>query len=378
MPYSRPSLSDLRALVAQEISASLPGTDPLLRFSVLGILGRVLAGMSNLHYGYIDWIAQQSNPYTATDEYLEMWAALRKVYRKPPTSASGSVTFPANTSAVVPAGTIITRSDGVACTTTADATAVASAVTVLAAVNADPAGLAGAFGDCSAGTAFTLGAPISGVQSGGVAATAFIGGADLELDSSLRSRMLLAYQWTPQGGAAQDYEAWALAVPGVTRAWVTPSGMGPGTVTVRFMMDSSEVAHNGFPQGTDGVSQNDNGGAPRAAVATGDQLTVADAIVAAGQPVTALVYSVAPTSNPINFAITGLSGSSALLQAQISAAIAGVFMLYGSPGGTVDLSYVNAAIDALPGTAGFVIAAPTANIASPVGALPTVGTITYA
>jgi uncharacterized phage protein gp47/JayE len=46
-------------------------------------------------------------------------------------------------------------------------------------------------------------------------------------------------------------------VPGVTRAWCAPNGFGSGTVVVYTMWDSAEAAHNGFPQGTDGVSQNE-------------------------------------------------------------------------------------------------------------------------
>lgn len=374
MPFNRPSLSDLRAMVAQDIAAALPGTDPLLRFSNLGVLSQVLAGLSHLHYGYIDWVAQQAVPYTATDEFLEMWAALRNITRLAATQATGTVTFTGNVGAQVATGTAITRSDGTPYTATAGGTVGSGgSVTVTAQANADPSGLTGAFGNCAAGTQFNLAAAIAGVQATGSAATAFTGGADLELDAALRSRMLQAFQVTPQGGAESDYETWALAVPGVTRVWVTRNGMGTGTVVVRFMMDVAESAFGGFPQGANGVAAAET----RATAATGDQLTVANALYAL-QPVTALVYAVAPTANAVNFSISGLTGASSLLQSQISAAIAGVFQLYGSPGGTVDLSYIESAIAALPGTAGFVITAPTGNIVSPVGALPTVGTITYA
>ncbi len=374
MPYNRPSLSDLRAMVAQDIAAALTGTDPLLRFSNLGVLSQVLAGLSHLHYGYIDWVAQQAVPYTATDEFLEMWASLRSITRNPATQATGAVTFSGNVGASIPTGTALTRSDGTPCTVTSDAT-IGSGGTVSAPVqvNADPAGLAGAFGNGPAGTQFSLTSPIIGVQPTATAATAFTGGSDLETDASLRSRMLQAFQVTPQGGAASDYITWALSVPGVTRVWVAPLAMGAGTVTVRFMMDSAESAHNGFPQGTDGVAAADG----RATAATGDQLAVANAIFPL-QPVTALVYAVAPTPNAVNFTITGLTGASALLQSQIATAIAGVFQLLGAPGGIVPLSAIESAIAALPGTAGFVITSPAGNITSPVGTLPVLGSVTYA
>lgn len=63
--------------------------------------------------------------------------------------------------------------------------------------------------------------------------------------------------------------------------------MGAGTVVLRFMMDTAQSQHGGFPQGANGVSQHDQGpdGLPRAAVATGDQLVLADALIGL-QPVT--------------------------------------------------------------------------------------------
>lgn len=374
MPYSRPTLSDLRTMVAQDIQAELPGTDPLLRFSSLGIIGRVLAGLVNLFYGFLDWIAKQAVPFTATDEYLEGWAALKGVFREAAAPASGTVTFTGNVGAAIDAGATLTRSDGIGAVVTVGGTVGAGGtVTVTAQINADPTGLTGAFGNCPEGTQFTLGSAISGISSVGTAATAFTGGADLEGDDSLRSRMLLAYQTTPQGGAATDYVEWAREVPGVTRAWCTPNGMGPGTVVIRFMMDVSEAAAGGFPQGSNGVAA----GEVRDIPATGDQLAVAN-YVFPKQPVTALVYSVAPIADTVDFTISGLTGASSALQASIAAAITGVFEQYGEPGGTIDLSYIEAAIAAIAGTAGFVIASPAANIVSPTGEFPVLGTVTYA
>ena len=375
MPYSRPTLSDLRTMVAQDIQAELPGTDPLLRHSSLGIMGRVLAGLVNLFYGFLDWIAKQAVPFTATDEYLEGWAALKGVFREAATQASGTIVFSGSVGAdPIAAGATLTRSDGVGAIVTVGGTVGSGGtVTVTAEINADPSGLTGAFGNCPAGTQFTLGSAIAGISSIGTAASAFTGGADLEGNDSLRSRMLLAYQTTPQGGAQTDYVEWAREVPGVTRAWCTPNGMGPGTVVLRFMMDVSEAASGGFPQGTNGVAA----GETRDVAATGDQLAVANYIFPK-QPVTALVYAVAPVANVVNFDISGLTGASAALQAAIAAAITGVFEQYGEPGGTVDVSYIESAIAAIAGTAGFVITSPAVNIVSPTGELPVLGTVTYA
>jgi len=373
MPFARPTLKVLKQQTAQDISAALPGSDPLLRFSNLGIIGKVLANLINLVFGYIDWIARQAVPWTATDEYLLGWAALKNVTLKPATPASGTnaVTFNGVAGTVLPAGTPIARGDGASYTTTADGT-VSVGGTVVVSVIADAAG---SLGNTNAGTAMTLAQAIAGIQANGTATTALTGGADLETMDSLRSRTLKAYAQPPQGGAPSDYEEWALEVSGVTRAWCVRNGMGPGTVVVYFMMDVAQAAHNGFPQGTFGVAT----GETRDTAATGDQLTVANYFFApTRQPVTALVYAAAPTPQAINFTISGLSTAGSAVQSAVASAIAGVLLQYGSAkGGVVDLSYIESAIGAVPGSAGFVISVPNANISIPVGSLPVLGTITW-
>jgi uncharacterized phage protein gp47/JayE len=41
----------------------------------------------------------------------------------------------------------------------------------------------------------------------------------------------------PHGGSADDYETWALEVPGITRAWCRRNYLGPGTVGLFVMRD---------------------------------------------------------------------------------------------------------------------------------------------
>lgn len=378
MPFSRPTLSQLRQQIGADIQASLPGSGGLLRYSNLGIMGDVQAGGLNGLYGYLDWIALQGVPFTATDEYLEGWAALKGVTRKAASKATGAASFAGTNGAVIPAGTAVTRADGIAFTTVADATVTAGFATPALLASA-----AGAAGNGTSGSALTLGIGISGVSSTGQTTTAFTDGADVEGDDSLRSRMLKAYAQPPQGGALTDYEEWALAVPGVTRTWARGNLMGAGTVTVYFMMDEVEISHGGFPQGTDGVA----GDEVRDTPATGDQLAVADTIYPL-QPVTALVYAVAPLPNAISLTIAGLAGASTATKAAIAAAIRSALLLNAVPGGTTNVSTIELAIAAIPAAAGFVITAITAsagtvspgaagNIVSNAGHLPVLGTLTW-
>lgn len=375
MPFSRPSLTDLRTQVAQDIASALPGSDPLLRFSNLGIICDVLAGLAHLHYGYLDWTAQQAQPFTATDEYLEAWAALKGVTRIAAARASGTVTFTGTDGTVLPAGTQLVRGDGVKFTTAAEGTVATGTVAVDATADADPQGLTGAFGNTDTGSAMTIGTAISGINSTGVVTTAFTGGADIEGDEALRSRMLLAYQEPSHGGSHSDYIRWARSVAGVTRAWCLPHADGAGTVAVYVMLDAAQAIHDGFPQGTDGVATDET----RATVATGDQLAVANAIYPL-QPVTALVRVYAPAQNAVAFTISGLSGASTGTKDAVAAAITQVLLDFGQVGAastTVSLSYVQSAVAAVPGTAGFLITVPAGNITSAAGHLPTLGAITW-
>lgn len=383
MPYQRPTLSQLFAQSAADITSGVPGADGLLRFSNLKVLGKINAGMAYLHYGYLDYIALQSNPYTATDEFLEAWAALKNVFREPAVAATGSVTLPGNAGMSIPSGTQVARGDGyVYATTAAGVVGVAiPAIAVLPPIDPvnNPTGM-GAAGNAPAGTILTLETAIQGVQSGGVAATAFTGGADVELDEFLRTRMLQAYQEVPSGGDASDYVRWALAVPGVTRAWCAPNGFGTGTVVVYVMLDIAEAASGGFPVGSNGVSQYDQGpnGLPRGTVATGDQLNIANAIIAE-QPVTALIYVCAPSQNTINYTISGIGTPPPAVQAAIQAAIVNQFLTQGAPksGTSVSMSAIESSIASIAGTGGFVINSPVGNIANVTGQLPVLGTITW-
>lgn len=387
MPYERPTLSDLKTLAAQDIASSLPGTDPLLRFSNLQILGTLLAMFTHLQYGYLDYIAQQMTPFTATGEFLEAWGALVDVFRNPAQQATGIWSFHGGPGVLVPAGTRIVRGDSIQYTTTADAytsTGIGPySGGALAIADADPGGLLGANGNCIQATVLTLTAPIAGIDSNGAAGPGgFTGGLDLEADDAFRDRVLFAFQNPPQGGDQDDYIIWAKQGTGVTRAWCCPNLAGPGTVTVYVMLDVAEAIHDGFPQGTNGISQNDKGpgGLPRDVVATGDQLVVAD-VICAPAPVTALVYVMAPTAQAVPFTIAHSSAWTTATKTAAAQAIADAFFQHAviTGGATVvDLEYVSSAIAAVPGTDGFVITTPSDNIAVSAGALPTVGAITWA
>lgn len=372
MAFDRPTLSELMSLVAQDIAAELPGSDPLLRHSNLNVLGRALSGLAHLHYGFLDWISRQAVPYTAEREYLRAWAALKGVTPIPPAQAAGAVTFAGVNGVVLPAGTPLTRGDGKTFTTTTEGTVVAGHVTVNAIADADPNGETGAWGNMDVGSSVSLGVAIVGINSTGSVSTAFTGGADIEQEDAMRERMLRAWRDPSRGGSPADYVEWALKVPGVSRAWCPASTMGSGTVQVFFMMDDAQAAHGGFPQGTNGVATAEYRDTP----ATGDQLAVANAIYPL-RPATALVYAVTPTAYACNFTISGLLTASSDTRAAVTAAIAAVLTLKGDLGGTVAISDVETAVTSVANTGGFVITSPVVNMTAPAGQIHTLGTITW-
>lgn len=368
MPFARPTLTQLENQAVQDITSSgVPGLDGLLRNAVLRVLSWVMAGLAYSVYGYMDWIAREGVPFTATDEYLEAWAALIGIYRKDATPATGTAQFTGTPGLVLVTGTPLRRQDATPYATTAQAT-VDSTGNLLVPFIAE---VDGAMTDCDAGTMIAIASPVPGIASSGVTVGPTTGGSDQESDADLRTRMLTKYRDPPQGGSAADYREWALEVPGCTRAFVQPNGLGVGSVVVRPMFDDVESAHGGFPQGTDGCALEE----PRGPTATGDQSLVAEHIWPV-QPVTALVYVAAPVPAPINVHLAVLYPDTIDVRAQIVASLQDMFLVRADLGGTTYPSDLYEAILATPTVEHFTMTSPTVPITAAPGALPVLGTLT--
>jgi uncharacterized phage protein gp47/JayE len=156
------------------------------------------------------------------------------------------------------------------------------------------------------------------------------------------------------GGAKSDYEAWALQVAGVTRAWVYPLENGPGSVVVRFVRD------------------NDADLIPDAAEVSAVQHYIDDL-----RPVTANVSVQAPTAAPLNLTIQ-LTPNTAAVRAAVTAELADVVRREAMPGGTLLLSHLREAISVAAGEINNVLATPTADVTHAPGQMPVLGTITWA
>lgn len=349
MPFNRPTLPEIVERIAADIESRLPGADARLRRSNLSVLARAEAGVAHGLYGYIDYFARQAIVDTADSEFLERWASVWGVARKVAVAAAGPVTFTGSPSATVPAGTIVQRADGAEFETTAAGALVAGTVTIDVIASA-----VGEAGNTVAGSQLALAAQVLGVSgTATVAAGGLVGGADVEADDDLRQRLLDRIRQQPQGGAAFDYETWALEVPGVTRAWIYPLELGPGTVTVRFVRDGDASI---LPD-------------------AGEVETV-QAYIDARRPVTAEVYVVAPVALPVDITLT-VTPDTADVRAAVTAELADMFAREAVPGSTMRISHINEAISLAAGEEDHVVTVPAGDIVAGAGEIPTLGVITW-
>lgn len=114
MPWSTPTLRDVRSLVRDSIRSSLPGADALVPNSVLRVLSDNQGALCHLTLQYLDWLALQLIPDTAETEWLDRHADIWLVNadgttgRKLSTLATGIVNFTGVDGSIVPINTRLT------------------------------------------------------------------------------------------------------------------------------------------------------------------------------------------------------------------------------------------------------------------------------
>lgn len=352
MAFQRPTLTQLIERAQADIESRLPGTDPRARRTVIGILARLHADAVHSLYGHQDWIARQILPDTAEAEILDRHASFRGLTRIAAVAASGNVTFTGTNGVAIPAGTELQSAAGERYTTDAEVTIAGGSATA-----AVTAAVAGDEGNQPSGAQLSLTSPIAGVTSQAtVASPGLAGGADAESDDALRERLLRAYRETPHGGAAADYIAWARAAhPDVTHAWVYPSALGLGTVTVRIMTY----------------------GATASGIPTQTVIDAVQAYIDARRPVTADLTVVAPVAVALNFTIQSLSPNTQAVRDAIAAELADLLRREAEPGGTILLSRIREVISAAEDEYDHVLVSPAANVTHTTGQIAVMGVITW-
>jgi uncharacterized phage protein gp47/JayE len=367
LPFSTPSLLDVWTRLRNSMRTYLPGTDAWVEPNNLSVAGRSFTLTIGSAYERVQYLYKQLFASTADGFHLEFRHAFEYgIPRALSAPAQGLISFtiPAPPFNVVPAGETLTRSDGIVFTTVADATpdnlgnciVNVRATTSGAATNTMPS------------TPLTF-VPDPNYLNLPTLATVGIGGlgsgADVETDGQLRARVLLRKQWPPHGGAASDYVEWVLAVPGVTRVFVSPFFSTDATqisspLTIYPLFDNTRVS-----------------GLPTAL----DLLAVAEA-VEAQQPVTARVYIVAPTVVHVPVQISALQVDSVFLRASIAANLAAMFLelvpvVTAQNNFALPVAWIDEAIARSDGYVRHRRLQPPGDVQFPVGSLPILGAISY-
>ena len=344
MGFQRPTLSELIDRIGADAESRMSVAQ--LRRSNAKVYSRLVAGASHSLHGHIAWLGKQLFVDTADAEYLDRWASIYAVRRKLATKASGSVKVTFSGPRVdIPVGALLQSDDGVQFETTGGVDGDNEMrVTAL---------IAGESGNVEAGDVLTLTSPVAGVMSE-VEVVGIVGGADAEDDESLRSRLLRRMQEQPHGGCEADYVAWALEVPGVTRAWCYPMEDGAGTVTVRFVCDDYEDI-----------------------IPTEEMVELVAEYIDTKRPVTAEVSIKAPTLKPVNVTIASLDPDTTTVREAVKAELQDLFIRESEPGRTVLVSHIRAAISYAVGEIDHQLISPTANPEAGPNDLLTLGEITW-
>jgi uncharacterized phage protein gp47/JayE len=329
MPWVTPTLRQVRELTRDNVSTALSGA-AMIANSVLRVMSDAMSALAHLTLRYIDWLALQLLPDTAEREWLDrhgdIWLVNsdQSVGRKAASFAEGMVEMTGTFGTLIPEGTRLIGGNGVGYETLEDVLLDAEATPIP--IRALDAGKAG---NLDTGESIALLAPMFGVESSATVLE-LTGGADEEADNDLRIRVLKRIQEPPMGGCKTDYEHWALAVPGVTRAWCAPNEMGIGTVTVRFMCDELRWQDNGFPN-------DDDVRAVTAYMDTVRPVCVKD------------FWCLAPLGFNVNIVITDLVNDTADVRNRITASLLTMLHQRAAPGQTIYASWISEAISIATG-----------------------------
>lgn len=354
MPFARPTLSALISRIRGDLRGQLEINGPLLRRAMVDVLGAVWGGAVHTLYGYLDWLSKQLFGDTSEREQLLRQAALYGITPIAATFATGTATATGTDGTAILVDTILRLDDTTSYrVTTGQVIAGGTATLPITSV------LAGAAADVPAATSLTFESPIAGVDSTATVDADITDGADEESTEDLRTRFLLHLREPPEGGADQDYEAWALAVADVTRAWVYPNENGLGTVVVRFVLDNQPSI---FPDAA--------------------KVTAVQTALDAERPITAEVTAAAPTDLAVAFTVS-ITPDNADTRSAVTAELGDLLTRVAEPGdgagrGTVLLSQIRTAIGIAEGVDDYTLTAPAADVVPAVGELPTLGGITWA
>jgi len=116
-PRNRKEISDR---MKSEVKSALPGSDPYLKNSFLGALLTSLAGRVYESYLQLKNALLEMFPDTASGIFLDRWGSYVGINRLPPSVSRGAAVFTGTHGSLVPAGTVVSSSEGVTYQTLTD------------------------------------------------------------------------------------------------------------------------------------------------------------------------------------------------------------------------------------------------------------------
>jgi uncharacterized phage protein gp47/JayE len=345
MSFTRPTLSQLVDRIQADFVSRLDLAGAVLRRALVYVISRVIAGAAHMLHGHLEFLGRQIFPDLAEEEFLLRHAALYGITRTEPTVSLATVTFTGTNGTTIPAATRLTSSAGVEYEVQAPVViALGVAVATIASITT------GSATRLVVGAVLTLQSPIAGVNATAAVTTVVQDGDDTERLEALRIRLLEYLAEPAHGGTVADYVAWAKEISGVTRVWVTPLGLGPGTVLVRFARD------------------NDSGGAAPAIPDAGE-IAAVQAKLDAEAPAHATVTVGTLVDRAIVFDVT-ISPAGIETVGAVVASIEDHLRTVGEPGVTILRSGLLTAIGSTPGLVDWTLNIPSGNVTIAANELP--------
>lgn len=351
-------LADASARIRGAFRQYMPGTDSALANNFVTVLGKVLAGLSHEFELRMAYLSRQMFLSTATGRFLQLHAGDVGIFRKPAAPASGKFNGKATPSKTYPAGIRFISGNQTYVSTSPASSSLYGLISF--AVKAEDSG---SQTNRNADGVLILADKVLWPDLSdefAVASDGIGGGADVEDDDSLRARALFRKRNPPGGGKLTDYEAIALGVPGVRKAWAFRNPLAPGFIAVFFIFD----------------------GRPNYIPTAGDVSAVQAAIDAARLIRIDDNVAVAPTPLPIDVTIHGLSNDTADVRAAIERGLAQMYAEKCRPGikgdtFAVSRSWISEVISQATGEERHILALPLDDVILTNGQFPVPGVMTY-
>lgn len=227
MAVKIPTVQESTDQYLNTLESKLNQESPLNDKSFLVVLSALEAGQDAGQYKFSVERIKQVFALTATGQGLDGIGGEYSIPRKPGEAAILTVTLPALTGTVIPAGTDFTGdANGIRYFTNAPVTA--SAGVAILTVTAEPG--SGSAGNLNNSDIMTIGTQIPGAETVATVIATINTGADPETDEAYRPRVLFAVRSATGGGNATDYKIWSEEVAGVFRSFPY-SGKPPETGT---------------------------------------------------------------------------------------------------------------------------------------------------